>query len=85
MSLKIQRFVCNPFQENCFIVSDDTHEGVVIDCGALYPEERTAIEEYVRKEGITLKHLIATHGHVDHHFGDNTIFELYGLKPEVSA
>ena len=85
MSLKIQRFVCNPFQENCFVVSDETNEGIVIDCGALYPEERTAITEYVRKEGITLKHLIATHGHVDHHFGDNTIFELYGLKPELSA
>ena len=85
MSLKIQRFVCNPFQENCFVVSDDTREGIVVDCGALYPEERTAITEYVRKEGITLKHLVATHGHVDHHFGDNTIFEQYALKPEVSA
>ena len=85
MSLKIQRFVCNPFQENCFVVSDEINEGIVIDCGALYPEERTAIVDYVEKEGIVLKHLIATHGHVDHHFGDNTIFEKYGLRPEVSA
>ena len=85
MSLKIQRFVCNPFQENCFVVSDETNEGIVIDCGALYPEERTAIVDYVEKESIVLKHLIATHGHVDHHFGDNTIFEKYGLRPEVSA
>lgn len=85
MSLKIQRFVCNPFQENCFVVSDDTNEGIVIDCGALYPEERTAVVDYVRKEGITIKHLIATHGHVDHHFGDDTIYSEFGLKPEVSA
>ena len=85
MSLKIQRFVCNPFQENCFVVSDDTNEGIVIDCGALYPEERTAVVDYVRKQGITLKHLIATHGHIDHHFGDDTIYNEFGLKPEVSA
>ena len=85
MSLKIQRFVCNPFQENCFVVSDETNEGVIIDCGALYPEERTAVVDYVHKEGILLKHLIATHGHVDHHFGDNTIFEQFGLRPELSG
>ena len=85
MSLKIQRFVCNPFQENCFVVSDETNEGVIIDCGAYFTEERTAIVNYVKKEGICLKHLIGTHGHVDHHFGDNTIFEEYGLRPEVSA
>lgn len=85
MSLKIQRFVCNPFQENCFVVSDETNEGVIIDCGAYFTEERTAIVNYINKEGICLKHLIGTHGHVDHHFGDNTIFEEYGLRPEVSA
>ena len=39
MSLKIQRFVCNPFQENCFVVSDESNEGVIIDCGAFFAEE----------------------------------------------
>ena len=28
-------------------------------------------------------HLIATHGHIDHNFGNNTIYEQYGLRPEV--
>ena len=85
MSLKIQRFVCNPFQENCFVVSDETNEGVIIDCGAYFAEERKAIVDYVEKEGIRLKHLLGTHGHVDHHFGDDTIYSKYGLRPEVSA
>ena len=36
--LNIQRIVCNMFQENCYIVSDDTKECVIIDCGAFYEE-----------------------------------------------
>lgn len=32
--LDIQRFVCNMFQENCYVVSDETKECVIIDCGA---------------------------------------------------
>ena len=26
--------------ENCYVVSDETKECVIIDCGAFYPEER---------------------------------------------
>jgi len=81
--LKVERFVCNMLQENCYVVSDDTKECVIIDCGAFYPEERKAISDYIRTHQLTPKHLIATHGHIDHHFGDNTIYEDFGLRPEV--
>ena len=45
--LNIQRFVCNPLQENCYVVADETRECVVIDCGAFYPEERQAVVQYI--------------------------------------
>ena len=32
--ITIKRFVCNMLQENCYVVSDETKECVVIDCGA---------------------------------------------------
>lgn len=81
--LNIQRFVCNPFQENCYIVSDDTNEAVIIDCGAYFKEERTALVNYIQEKKLTPKHLLATHGHIDHNFGNDTIWEQYGLKPEL--
>lgn len=81
--ITVRCFVCNMLQENCFVVSDETKECVIIDCGAYYEEERTAITEYIRREGLTPTHLLCTHGHLDHHFGDNTLFEAYGLYPEV--
>ena len=41
--LTIKTFVCNMLQENCFVVSDETSEAVIIDCGAYFEDEREAI------------------------------------------
>ena len=81
--LKIQRFVCNMLQENCYVVSDETQECVIVDCGAYYPEEKTAILEYISSNHLTPKHLIATHGHLDHNFGNKFVFDHFGLQVEL--
>lgn len=81
--MNIQRFVCNPLQENCYVVSDSTNEGIIIDCGAYFPAERKAIVEYIRKEGLEIKHLLATHGHFDHNMGNNTLLDEFELKVEI--
>ena len=83
--LNIQKFVCNMIQENCYVVSDETKECIIVDCGAYYEEERRAIVDYIRHNQLTPKHLVATHGHIDHNFGNNTIYEAFGLNPEVEA
>ena len=57
--LDIKRFVVNPFQENCYVVSDATGEAVVIDCGAYYPEERNALTDYIRQKKLAPRHLLA--------------------------
>lgn len=81
--MEIKRFVCNMIRENTYVVSDDTREAVIIDCGAYYEEERTAIKQYIDDNKLQPKHLIATHGHVDHHLGDRFVYDTWGLKPEV--
>lgn len=82
--LHIQRIICNMFQENCYIVSDDTKQCVIIDCGAHHPNERKAITSHIAEGGLKPVHLLATHAHIDHNFGNNTILEAYGLHPEVA-
>ncbi|MBR1427433.1 MAG: MBL fold metallo-hydrolase [Prevotella sp.] len=82
--LKIQRFVCNPYQENTYVVSDETQECVIIDCGAYFQDERMALVEYINGNGLTPKHLICTHGHFDHCMGNDTVYEVFGLQPEVN-
>ena len=82
--LKIQTFEVNPLHENCYVVSDDTKECVIIDCGAFTESEQEAIITYINKNGLKPVHNIGTHGHLDHHFGDATILSAFNLLPEVS-
>jgi len=79
----IKQFVCNPLEENCYVVSDDTHECIIIDCGAWYPEEHAALRNYIRQQKLKPVHLVATHGHLDHNFGNAMLYQEYGLKAEV--
>ena len=83
--VNIKRFMCNPLQENCYVVSDDTKECVIIDCGAYYEEEFDALDTYLRDHQLTPVHLLATHGHLDHNFGNVRLFHSYGLKVEICA
>lgn len=81
--MNIKQLVCNPLQENCYVVSDDTRECVIIDCGAYYDEEKQALAAYIADNGLQPVHLIATHGHLDHNFGNAFVYREYGLKPEI--
>ena len=83
--MNIERFVCNDIRENCYVVSDSSKECVIVDCGAYYEAEKQALKKYIEDNGLTPTHLIATHGHVDHHLGDRFVFDTWGLKPEVPA
>ncbi len=83
--LKIQKYVCNMFGENTYVVWDDTRECVIIDCGAFYPEEHAAIENLIKSESLKPVHLLCTHGHIDHVMGNGFVSQTYGIKPEIHA
>lgn len=83
--LNIKRFVVNPLQENCFVVSDETRQCVIIDCGACYADEYASIEKYISDEQLTPQHLLCTHAHFDHCMGNAWVGETYGLRPELGA
>ena len=79
----IKKLVCNPLEENCYVVSDETKECVIIDCGAYYPEEFDALEAYLRDQQLKPVHLLASHGHLDHNFGNVGLFHAHALKVEI--
>lgn len=82
--MTINTIVCNMLQENCYVASDETGECVIIDCGAYYPADRQSLIDIIDKSHLHPVHLLCTHGHLDHIFGNNTVLEHYGLKPEIS-
>lgn len=81
--LKIQKWVVNPCQECTHVVSDETGEAVIIDCGAYYANERKLLVEYIEKEQLKPVHLLLTHSHHDHIYGNDLILDRYGLLPEI--
>ncbi len=81
--MKIRKFVFNQIEENTFVVYDEeTKEASIIDCGAFYPEEKEELEKFISENGLVLKHLLNTHLHLDHAFGNQFIFDTYGIAPE---
>lgn len=80
----IKTFPFNLLQENTYVVSDETRDCVIIDCGAYYDDERKAITDYISTQGLKPCRLLATHGHWDHNLGIDTIYQTYGLQVEAA-
>lgn len=83
--IDVKTFQFNLLQENTYIVSDDTRQCVIIDCGAYFDGERSALLQYLTQKQLTPVRLLCTHGHLDHCFGNDTVHAAYGLCPEVHA
>ena len=83
--IEIKLFTCNFIEENCYVVSDESGEAVIIDCGAFFPEDKTRISDYIAEKALKPVRLLCTHGHFDHVFGAQYCADTYGLSPELSA
>ena len=60
---KVEVLIVGPLFSNCYIVWDDNvKQGVIIDPG----DDAEDILKAVRKLGIKIKYILATHGHFDH-------------------
>ncbi len=81
--MNIQRFTFNPFQENTYILYDETKECVIIDPGCYDPEEKQELFTYIKKNQLKPVHLLNTHCHIDHVLGNYFVSQAYHLQPEV--
>ena len=72
--LVVRSFAVMPFDENCYVVSDDTGEGVVIDPGGMAKE----ILAYIREAKLAVKAVLDTHGHCDHIGANDAIRDATG-------
>ena len=64
------------FQQNCTVLFDtDTKEGVIVDPGG----DVDVILQTIKENGITLKAIWLTHGHIDHAGGAKELKEALNL------
>jgi len=80
--IQIKIFEFNQIAENTYVVFDETKEAVIIDCGAYYPEEKEILKTFISEKGLSVKHLLNTHLHMDHAYGNQFIYDTYGIAPE---
>lgn len=78
--IQIRRFM---FSANCFVVSDDTGECVIIDPCAQYRRHRENFKFYISKEKLKPVRCLLTHGHYDHLLSCDQVRDEYGLYPEI--
>ncbi len=75
----------NPWQENTYILSDETGECVIIDPGCLSESEQQSIVDFIKNKNLKPVKLLQTHLHLDHVFGSRFIANTYNLKMEAHA
>jgi len=80
--LQIKRFEFNLVGENTYLIYDETKEAAIIDCGAFSDAEKTLLNGFITQNQLSLKHLLNTHLHFDHSFGNKFIYDTYGIAPE---
>tara|TARA_B100000767_G_scaffold19610_1_gene17931 strand:+ start:575 stop:1213 length:639 start_codon:yes stop_codon:yes gene_type:complete len=78
--MKIKSFAFNPFQENTYVVYDDTKECIIIDPGCYTDKERYQLRSFITSEGLKPVKLINTHCHIDHVLGNMFVSELWDLE-----
>jgi len=83
--LKIKSFSFGPFQENTYVLWDETEEAVIIDPGNSSVTENQLLKNFISDKNLKLKRLLLTHGHIDHISGNRFVFDTYNLLPEVNV
>jgi len=78
--LKIQSFIFNPYQENTYLIFDDSKEAVVVDPGNYDHNENELISKFIDENKLRLKKIILTHCHIDHCLGNNYLNDKYGAE-----
>ncbi|MFK7920629.1 MAG: MBL fold metallo-hydrolase [Bacteroidia bacterium] len=77
--LQIQAFVFNVYQENTYVISDETKSCVIIDPGCYRPEEKQLLVDYIEQNELKPIYLLNTHGHIDHMLGNYFVKDKYQI------
>lgn len=78
--MNIARLTFNPFQENTYVLWDDTGECAVIDAGNYGPREDERLAAFIADKGLKPVLALNTHGHIDHILGVPYVKNAFGAK-----
>ena len=83
--LNVHSFVFNPFQENTYIVYNEDKSCIIFDPGMYTATEEKIFNDFIVSNGLKPVHLINTHCHIDHIFGNAYCATTYNLPLQIHA
>lgn len=78
--ISVQQFTFNEFQENTYVLFDETGECIIFDPGCRHDFEEKALSDFISDKKLTPVKLINTHCHIDHVLGNPFVAKKYDLE-----
>lgn len=83
--MNIAKLTFNPFQENTYVLWDESGEAVIVDAGNYTEKETEALLNFIAEKGLHPVMAVNTHGHVDHMLGVERVKKAYGIPFALHA
>ncbi len=79
----VAKFTFNPFQENTYVLYDDSGACLIIDPGCYTAAEQQTLSRFIDSNNLRPERLVNTHCHIDHVFGNRYVADRYDLALEI--
>jgi len=83
--ITVKKFTFNPFQENTYLLFDETKECVIIDPGCYESHEEEELIRFIESNELKVVKLLSTHSHIDHVLGNKFVMEKYGVDLHIHS
>lgn len=83
--LTIETLVFNPFQENTYLIIDESGQTIIVDAGNYTAAEDNKLDQYIAARGLKPVLALNTHGHVDHILGIEHVCSTYKIPFAVDS
>jgi len=77
--IKINSLVFNPFQVNCYILTDESGECIIIDAGCNDMNEEKILVNFLEEHSYHPVFHVTTHCHIDHVLGSAFVKDKYNI------
>lgn len=78
--ISVKKFTFNPFQENTYVLFDETKECVIIDPGCYTTQEKENLVNFIKNNDLTVKNILSTHSHIDHVLGNSFVAKEFNVN-----
>lgn len=82
--MHVKKFTFNPFQENTYILYDESKECIIIDPGCYSGAEQDELFSFIESNKLNPVKLVNTHCHLDHICGNKFVADTWNLALEAS-